>query len=332
MLSIDFTAVDARAKGLALHLFSRPELEALAGRELTSLAAELARSPKLAAPLPERPSAAELERAVRQTARHHVLTLSRWDGAGPVLGVFYAEQDRRSLRAMLRGALAASPAEERLAGLIPTPTLPERVLGELARQPTPAAVVTVLFAVGHPFAARLLPLTAEKQPDLLALERELAHAWAERATQEAKRGDVHLRRFVAQRIDVANLLLRALTAGAPELEPERFWLAGGTLRPEPGWSGATATERASLAALVVGTPLAPLAAELSTDPARAERAAFLHALSSVRALARVEPLSSAPVLQFLVRLEAQARDLRRLIWAAALGAPATLVKLELVTP
>lgn len=328
MTRADFTAVDARAKGLATHLFTRAELEALAGSDLPTLARTLAHAPKLSPPPDEHATAVELERAVRLTSRHHLLTLSHWEGAAPVLAVFFAEQDRRSLRAMLRGALAAAPADERLAGLIPTPTLPERILVELARQPTPAEVMTVLLAVGHPLAEALLPLTAQKQPDLLELELTLTRAWAKWMAHEALRGDDNLRRFVAERIDAVNVEVALLLA--PGAEVHGWFVEGGTLPPlrparvEP--AGASA-----LAKAVEGTPLAPLLAEVPVDAARFERTALLLALRRQRAAARVEPLSSAPVLTFLLRLEAQARDLRRVIWAAALGAPAVLVKPELVT-
>jgi hypothetical protein len=38
-------------------------------------------------------------------------------------------------------------------------------------------------------------------------------------------------------------------------------------------------------------------------------------------------LSSAPVLLFLLRLQAQGRDLRRILQGAALGAPAVMLDL-----
>lgn len=337
MSRADFTGAVARAKGLATHLFTRGELEALAGSDLPSLARTLAHAPKLSAPLDEHASAVELEHAVRQTSRRHLLTLSRWEGAAPVLGVFFAEQDRRSLRAMLRGALAAAPSEERLAGLIPTPTLPERVLVELARQPTPAAVMTVLFAVGHPFAEPLLPLTAMKQPDLLALELALTRAWARWTSHEAARGDENLQRFVAERLDAVNVELALLRAAGPDVEPEDCFVEGGTVSREAFLANPEAPPRAEskqpapAAKAVRGTPLAPLLSDVPVDAARFERDALRLALDRQRAVARVEPLSSAPMLTFLLRLEAQARDLRRVIWAAVLGAPAVLVTPELVT-
>ena len=322
-MSPDFSAAAARARGLTTHLFTRGELEALAAHDV----AQLARSPKLLVPLPPNPDALDLERAVRLTARHHLRTLTRWDGAGPVLAVFYAEQDRRSLRAMLRGALATAPAEERLAGLIPTPTLPERVLAELARQPTPAAVAAHLFAIGHPEAGRLGPLTAAAQPDLLALEVALMHGAAERSRREATWGDENLRLYVALRIDTANVEAAVLLATARDVDAERCFVEGGhAFTHEQFLSVVNAKHAAArLREVLLHTPLVALV----NDP---ERAGFVLALSMQQRAARLAPLSSAPVLLFLLRLEAQERDLRGILRGAALGAPAAVVLTELVTP
>jgi len=335
-MSTDFTAADARARGLAAHLFTRTELETLAGHDGPALARAVGHSPKLFAPVTEGASTLELERVLHLTARHHLCTLARWEGAAPVLNVFYADQDRRSLRAMFRGSLATAPAEERLAGLIPTPTLAERVLSELARQPTPALIAAHLFALGHPAAPRLLPLTQPAHPDLLLLELALTQAYAQRATHAAKRGDEHLRRFVALRLDVANVQSALLLSQAREVEAEPCFVEGGGAFLLPsflavvGKGGEGAMRR--LRDALEGTPLAPLAADVAADAARVERAAFSLALAQERLASRREPLSSAPVLHFLLRLEAQGRDLRRILWGAALGAPATLVRPELVTP
>lgn len=333
-MSADFTAVDARARGLTRHLFTRSELEALAGHDVPGIARAVARSAKVLAPVAEGASTLELERVLRQTAKQHLRTLARWEGAAPVLGVFFADQDRRSLRAMFRGALGSAPADERLAGLIPTPTLPERVLAELARQPTAAAVAAHLFVLGHPDAARLLPLTAQAQPDLVALELALARGSAERATAAAARGDENLRAYVAQRLDVANVQTALLLAKEKELEAARCFVEGGRDFPRAAFLKVTGGEGAlaRLREALQGTPLGPLVADSALDAPRFERAAFSLALRQQRTHARLAPLSSAPALFFLLRLEGQARDLRRILWGAALGAPAVLLRPDLVTP
>lgn len=334
MSSTDFTAVNARARGLTAHLFTRAELTTLAAHDLGALARALAHSPRVLAPVGEGANGVELEGALRRTARHHLHSLSRWEGAAPVLGVFFAEQDRRSLRALLRGALATAPAQERLAGLLPTPSLPERVLAELARQPTPAAVAAHLFVLGHPEAARLAPLTTGAQPDLLALELALATGFSERARREAARGDENLRRFVALRIDVANVQGALLLATARDVEAGTWFVEGGRdfSRADFGSVVGAPAPAARLREVLARGPLAALVADPALDAARLERAAFALALARQRRAARLEPLSSAPVLLFLLRLEGQGRDVRRILWGVALGAPTALISPELVTP
>lgn len=220
-------------------LLTRGELEALAGMEKEALAIVLGAAPRLP----------ELHAAVRRMARLRALTVSRWERAAPALAVFYAEQDRRSLVALLEGAREGTASASRLEGLVPTPMLTERVLEELSRQDSVEDVTTMLEAVGHPFAGRLT---------------SLEHAWAERLRLLARRGDATLQRFVELRV-----------------------------------SGESSVGR--LAALA-------------------------------RQRARQHPESCAHVLATLWRIEAQSRDLARVLWGLAVGAPRELVISEFVTP
>lgn len=337
----DFTPVDSRARGLLMHLLTRAELEALAVNDAASLPRALRRLDKLAAPISDTAPAAELERAVRQTAKRHLATLARWDGAGPALEVFAADQDRRSLRALLRGAQQAATADQRLAGLLPTSTLPERVLTELAHQPTPADVVSHLFVLRHPDAARLLPLTTKKaQPDLFAVDLALVQGFAERGHAGARRGDENLRRFVAHRLDVSNAQAALLLGGSRDVDPARCFVEGGECLAKKAFlavvrAGAPRDAALLLRRALLTTPLTHLvesAAVASLDAARLEHSGFALLLDEQRRAARQLPLSSGPVLYFLLRLDAMARDVRRLAWAASLGAPPALVRPDLVTP
>jgi vacuolar-type H+-ATPase subunit C/Vma6 len=372
MSAADFTAAASRARGLATHLLPRAELEKLLASEASLLPRGLARSGRLSGPLGEDASPGEIETALRQTARQAMAVLGRWEGAAPVLEVFAADQDRRSIRALLRGALQAAPAEQRLAGLLPTATLPERGLRELALQPTPAAVVAHLFALGHPDAPRLLPLTARKaQPELAALELALLQGFAERTRRALERADATLRAFVALRLDLANVQAALLLAGEPEPEALRTFVEGGAaLGKEAFLQAASATSPGVASRLLTserrgsagGTAFTASAVEgsargsrrrtgggargslgvggntavgrllrESTDLATLERRGFCLCLEEARRAARVQPLGSGPVIDFLLRLEAMARDVRRLAWAAAQHAPAAFVRPELVT-
>jgi hypothetical protein len=66
--------------------------------------------------------------------------------------------------------------------------------------------------------------------------------------------------------------------------------------------------------------------------ARLERVFLGKTLQRLKQQSRSEPLGSARLLGVLLRLEAQARDLRALAWGAALGTPPATRKQQLVTP
>ncbi len=340
MTALDFIGVGARSRGLSTRLFRRAELEELAGvADLPALVRALARSPKLLEPLPEGASVADVEEAVRHTSARHLATLARWAGErSKALTVFHAEQDRRSLRALLRGAVQGATAEARLHGLLPTPRLPERALKELARQPTPRQVVAQLVLLSHPDAPGLVTLTAVAHPSLFQLEQALLRGYAARALASARLGDDNLRAYVAARLDLGNAQAALLLAGGPrDVDAAGCFVEGGRWLPREAFvAAATAETRAraaeALARSLAATPLAPVFKEKPEDPARVECTALAWALQAQRAAARLDPLCSATLLRFLLALEAQSADLLRLAWGASLGAPASYVRKGLVTP
>ncbi|MFZ5439950.1 MAG: V-type ATPase subunit [Myxococcota bacterium] len=332
----DFTAAGARARGLSTHLFHRSELEQLVGSDTPSLARSLSRSGRLAAPLPDGARPRDIDHAVRQTVKRHLALLARWDGSRPVIEVFSAEQDRRSLRTLLRGAQQSASSDRRLAGLAPTSTLPERVLAELAHQPTPAEVVAHLVAIDHPDAGRLAALTAKQaQPDLFAIDLALVQGFAERGLKAVRRGDDTLHRFVSRRLDLLNAQTALLLGNTRDVEAERCFVPGGLHLPKERFLEAARGPAAS-ALLVLrrafhGTPLEPVV-EGIPDANTFEYRGLAVLADEVRREAREAPLGSGPLLDFLLHLDAMANDLRRLAWASALGAPVSLVRPELVTP
>ena len=338
--SLDLPTLDARARGLGSRLFPRSELEALAGApSVAALVRDLERRGRWRlAPIGHPPTVAAVESAVRHTAAHYLRILSAWAGSGAALDVFYADQDRRSLRALLRGALQAAPPDARLAGLLPTPRLPERALAALARQPTPAKVAAQLVLLHHPEAARLAIVAAKAQPALLDLERALVSGFAERSLSAARAGDRNLRDHVRARIDLCNLQLALELAGGPaDADPASLFTDGGASVDRPAFLEACAATTAvdagaRLEQALVGSALEGVARGAGGDPVRVESAALVHALARQRQTARIDPLGSAPLLCFLLRLEAQSVDLRRLAWGAGLGAPAETLRPDLVTP
>jgi vacuolar-type H+-ATPase subunit C/Vma6 len=240
----------------------------------------------------------------------------------------FEDEDRRSLRAILRGAVHGSPAERRLAGLVPTPALPERALQELARAPTAAAVATLLAAWRHPYAAPLAPAIATTQPDLFALELSLARAFADRTVRAALRaGDAGLLRFARETIDLENALSAVvLTVEGKDVVPKDVFLPGGArvsivafeeaaALGEPGAAGAR------LAVALGDSPIATVLRRAARDPASLEDDLLRARLHLLARRVRQAPLGALPVLWFGLRLRARVVDLRRIVWAVTLGAP-----------
>ena len=330
--------VNARARGLATHLVDRARLAQLASApDLPALAARL-RDIGLTLAETADPTGAELELAVRRRAAGALATLGRWTGRRPELvALLFAEEDRRSVRALVRGAAERAPAAQRVAGLVPTPILPERALDELARAPTPAAVAALLVAWRHPFGPPLAARAHSPQPDLYTLELALDRAAAAWLTQVARRVGGLLAAFIRETIDVENALGAMALAGVPtEVSPRDAFLAGGRALSLELFERAVATrdpaDAADRVARAFGSRALAAALRQRRDDARAVEDAVLRArIAELEQLARLDPLSPAPLLAFALALRAQTVDLHRVIWGVALGAPPALVARELVT-
>jgi vacuolar-type H+-ATPase subunit C/Vma6 len=339
-MNVDYAPLAARARGLALHLCSRQELESWAALpDPPALGRALETGGRLATPLPAGAGPAEIEQAERRTTADLLKRLARWAGPdNPVLEAFYAEQDRRSLRALVRGAAQAAPPEARLAGLLSTPRLPEAVLADLAQARSPREIAMRLFVLGDAHAEALLALTARPRVELLDVELALARVLAERWRLAAARGDAALREHIRARIDLMNAQAALELAASPsDLDAASLFIAGGkALDAQAYLSAASAGSHGGAAALLAralaGTPLAALFAGAPEDPARLEGAGLVHAIAALRRHSRIEPLGSAPAQHFLARLAAQSMDIRRLAWGLALGVPCAAMRERLVTP
>lgn len=330
----------ARAHGIETHLLARETLETLADSDdVVSLSHRMSRLHAMIDPITAPRDVFAIERAIVNTARRHLATLRRWaDRAPNALDVFTAYQDRRSLRALLRGAAAGAPVERRVASLLPTPSLPHDTLTSLARCATPTDVVRRLVDLGYDDATRLLAIVSGSSTDLLSVEIVLLRAFAERVARTAARGDDVLRGFVESVIDVANAQHALLLAGEPrELKAGELFVRGGR------WLSATAfvavaaapsaeAATAALAASVARSPLSSWLPVVTGALAHLDRAFLAGSLVQLTRAMRLDPLSSAAVLRVLLLIEAQSRDLRALAWGAALGAPVGMRRQQLVTP
>ena len=335
----DETALLARARGLRQHLVPRAALEALAETpDLGAFSRALLRLGAVLEPVAEPGDLPALERAIRQTSARHLAILRRWQRHhASAIDIVTSDLDRKSVRRLIRGAMLGAPSSTRLEGLTPTPALPERALTELARQPSPTAVVGLLAAIGHPDAAALAPLVTRAQPELFAVDRVLLSGWARRASESTRR-EPEVRDLVALRIDTANAQAALLLAEGPrDAEPAGACVPGGRWlsAAEFGAAAVAPTPSAALARLrtaLVGTPLQSLLPLVATDVDAMERAYLIQTIGQLTRQARVDPLGSPTLLGITLRIEAQSRDLRLLAWSAALGTPPGLRKPLLVTP
>lgn len=350
----------ARAAGRALHRLSPAALAAIDGatdgRALVDALVGGGWSPLgLGAGGP-----AAIEHALRRAAAEELAIVERWAGdRRAALAAILDDEDRRSLRALLRGLAGAVPLERRLAAAIPTPRLPEPVLRALAEAPTPAALAALLARHDHPLAAPLLAAlaAAPDRPDpastrataiarpaaatgasstlappartadtagapaLLALERALTRAVVARARSD-RRGGVAMARYLAQLVDADNAgAALALAARGGSLAPAAGFLDGGERLARAEFVAA-ATAPPDRAAALVARAFAgtPVAAAVhARAPDALEDAALAWQLATQVALRRADPTSLAAVLVLLLRGRVEARRVRRAAWRIALG-------------
>lgn len=330
--------VNARARGLGTHLLSAAELQLLSrSGDFATLANELRR---LGFPLSAEgvPAPEAVELAVRRWASAALRTLARWAGRRTsALAVIYEDEDRKSLRAILRGAVRGAAADARLSGLIPTPALPERALEELARQASVAAAVTLLQLWGSPYGPALAAVAGTAQPDPFALDLALDRTFAARALSAAQPAGRELLGFVRETVDVANAITALVLASAGrDFTPKEAFLPGGdrvsiVAFEEAAAAGGPAAAGVRLAREFAPAPLAVAFRDLAADPGALEDEVLRIRVRALSQRVRQEPLGPAPALWFALRLRAQVIDLQRIVWGAALQAPPADIAAALVT-
>jgi vacuolar-type H+-ATPase subunit C/Vma6 len=334
--------VNARARGLATHLLTRPRLEQLAEADDVATLARVLEGPGLTLEDagPVLPTAEGLDLAIGRSVGRRFHLLARWLGPGRrgVVAVIYEDEERRAIRALLRGAAAGVSPGGRLRGINPTPGLSARQLNRLAAADSVGDLTSRLITMGHP-AGRALQLSLHDDRGRLGLaasELALARLFALRVRRLARRSGRLMRVFVGSLLDLENagaLLLRG--DWGPGLGPERVMLPGGLvltaaemkrLADEPG-----ERFKGMLARAFRGTPLHPAFAT-GDDRRTLESRGLAVLIRWLRDLARRDPLSPAPLLGTLLRIRAEARDLRSIVWGVSLGGSAGLIAAELVTP
>lgn len=270
-------------------------------------------------------AAVAMEVAITRSLAQRMRVLARW--AGPdarALRPVFIEQDARNIRAILRGVIGGLPSEQRMSSVIPTPLLGRKELEALARAESAGSVAATLAAWRHPLGPALLAEASRKHPDPFRLEASLAHRLANEVSRAARSGGGSMRAFVREELDASNAVAAVLLAAArTEGDLVDFFVEGGSglgaddfARAASAPDGTTAAEL--LANATAGTLLAgPLREPSSTAAALSAR--ILEArIGELTRRSRVEPLSAAPVLLFVLRLRREAQLVRRALWAAAL--------------
>ncbi len=336
----EWADLNARARGLSTRLLGRAALEGLAhSPDLTALSEALERRGYLIdAAARGAPDAIEL--AARRVAASRLRTLRRWAGPrSPALAIVFEDEDRRSISILLRGTVQHAPADLKLAGLLPTPALPERALEQLAHQPAPGAVAALLAAWKHPLGAALVPESGKPEVDLLRLEAILARTFFARSLETARSQGTRsvLFSYVQRLLDLHNAgtILTLSAEQHPSLV--EMWIEGGKDLPRAlGQRAVTAGNPAAAGAIVASgfgkTGLARAFAAHSADPVALEAALLKALIGELKASARRAPLSPAVVLGYALRLRAELLDIRRTVWGIPLGAPPRLLAEGMVTP
>jgi vacuolar-type H+-ATPase subunit C/Vma6 len=332
-MSRNWVDLVARVRGLSGRLLGLGRLTDIArSRDLIQVAASLDEAYGAASAIVAGSSPEQLENAVRRAAARYIRIITRWCGSRVrYLEPLFLDEDRRSIRAFLRGAAAGTASTERLAGLVATPALPERALEELAGQPSVRDVVAQLMSLGHPFGAALVEEAKRPHPDLLRLDLVLNTDYAVRSTRAVRRaptGDSvrrDLMQLVRDRIDLENASAALqLAAQRSSTEAMQFFIPFGKQLDRAAFLAAAAAPSTTSAASLLkrafrSSPMAAVFRSALHPPF--EEVALRSAQRWAADAARRAPLGVAPIISFLVRLRAEVHDLRYIIWRTALGAP-----------
>ena len=307
------TAIAARARGLGTTILAADALAELERvRDLDQLAAALGRG----LVSPGEVDAETIDRLVRDRVASDLAILARWTDR---LAPLELDEDRRSLRALVRGLAGAVPARRRLAGTVPTARLSRSRLAALGDAVTIDELVALLARYDHPLAQALAESPTPIDP--LAIELALARRFADLARPY----DHAMRDHVEQVIDAENAAAALqLAARGQGVDVDAAFVAGGRLVDRGAFVTAAAapidTAREVLARALAHTPLPR--ALFASAPAALEDAALAWQLQTQARLRRIEPLGLAPAVYVVLCRRDEARHLRRAAWRIALGGAA----------
>lgn len=319
-------ALAARARGLTTHLRAAAAAPTLAALPLQTIADELVASGAL--PAGTAADAVTMDIAATRVAARRIATLARWGVVTDApIDALVGALELDMIRILLRGAASLAPASWRLATLVPTPTLPRRLLERAARLERPEQVLALLAMSGHftgaPALAAWQASQARATPAALcATEHALAVAWGARfASLRARRAaDAPLRAWLEDEAWLRTLwsvlAVAAAHLGSGEIDALLIPVPGAEQPPIDLRRVAHDGEEAIHAVLApIATRHVGLAAALAATAGDAERAARDAQRRHYATWARRAPLSSAPVIHAVLAIAAERAAIRRLAFS-----------------
>ena len=327
-MSFGWEAVAARARGMSTHLLDDETLDRLAAVDGPASLFEILERASYGGGLQRTGGdPTTVETAVTRVLARRLQLLTRWMRPHEaLLAPVLLPLDAVTLRAILRGMAAGLPPHERAADVIPTATLDRQAIGVLAAASSPGSVAATLVAWGHPLAPGLSEAASGEgsAPSLFRMEAALGRAMAEQMSAAARKGDPPLRRYTGEEIDGWNVSAAlALAATRPETGPGALFIPGGEEVDQETFvraagAGSHHEARTTLFAAAGGSVFARALA--SSDPGSwaLEDAVLRSRIERRRRETLERPLSSAPVLEFVLRTRRESRIVRRAAWRASL--------------
>jgi vacuolar-type H+-ATPase subunit C/Vma6 len=331
--------VNARARGLGTHLLSASEVRALASvAGVREVGDRLARHGYPVADLGPAVSVQGLDRLVGRVAGARMALLARWLGprSRRVRGLFEVA-DRDALRALVRGITQGASPVTLIQSLTPTTMLPEALLEHVAQSPSLEILGQRLARVGHPYHAVFLrEVKSPTTNEVLRLELGLRRCYAERAREGARRGGKAVRRLATEIVDHENLTALLLEdAWGVEIGPDDLFIKGGRILFRERFMAIAAQQdaearRTSLRQAFRRTMTGAMLADPGLDVAGLELAMRRGRLRAARQAMRTDPLGVGVLVWVVLRIEAEAYNLRRILNGLALGAPLAALRDGLV--
>jgi V/A-type H+-transporting ATPase subunit C len=235
----DFDYGNARLRAMKSRLLSRRALEALAeARSVDGLIAALTETDYRVAVEAALVRLSGMECLSEALRNHLVATVGKagrlfTGSAGELASLALGRYDLHNVKAVLRGLVRQSPANEILAAALPIGTLSTTDLAELARAPNASAAIDLLATWRVPLARPLLELRASPHaalrrgpglgvgPDLFEMELALDRWYLRTALHAARRAEEAGRALyeaLKLEADVADILIVLRLAGAAEAE------------------------------------------------------------------------------------------------------------------